>query len=154
MQNQRRNRERVAKGVGQDGGQEVGSLVTAQTHATKAAAQAHVGVAGEEGVAVEAAGSASIATEERGEVEVCLQAAAQVFSALQAPPGGSHAARAHLAAALATGCLHGAGIHVHQTGQLHIALSVSGTGAGQGSSQGDESFLHVCSLELVIRFTF
>ena len=44
MQHQRGDSEGVTKGVGQNGGQEVGRLVAAQTQATEATAQAHIGV--------------------------------------------------------------------------------------------------------------
>ena len=136
VQDQGREGERVAQRVAHHGRQEVGGHPAAQHHRAKAAREADVGVAREEGVVGEAALAASVHLDERGQLEVGLEAAAQVFGALEAKPGCSEATAVdHRLAACIARVFDGAGKHIDQTGHFNRALGMGAASAQQHAAQ-------------------
>ncbi|KAI1693338.1 hypothetical protein Ddc_22909 [Ditylenchus destructor] len=132
--------EAVAEGIEAERGHEQRRGVAAQLDVAEVlAAQADEGVAGPEGVAVEAALLAAVGAQEGVELEEGAQAVAQVLVALEADEAGAHLAAVH---ALGGGGrargLAGAGADVDQAVERDAALRLRVAGQGEDRGQRQE----------------
>ncbi len=110
--------------------------VAAQRGRAKRALQADEGVAGPEGIAVEAAGGAEVGTQEMLDLEARLEPATEVLAALEADEAGGHVAAVGLPDLGRSGGLEAAGRHVHQAVERNGRLGLGGAGQAEAEREG------------------